>query len=262
MMRPSILSPQGLERLTALTHRRTLYAFDFDGTLAPLQDNPDSVRVDAELAACLARLASLAPVAIITGRKVDDVRPRLGFEPLAILGNHGAEDPGDRLTATRWSDALMPVRVRLSALSGELARAGVSIEDKGLSIALHHRLAHDPVASRRAIDHALEKLPSRVLRLSGKGVVNIVVADAPDKVAALRSLLNQTACATAFFAGDDSNDEPVFVAAAEDWVTLKIGEDVGSAARFGLANQDGMRAVVKHLVQNLFPAPLLGRDER
>ena len=54
-----------------------LLAFDFDGTLAPIVTDPDDARIPAPVARRLDRLASLLPVAIITGRAVADVRERL-----------------------------------------------------------------------------------------------------------------------------------------------------------------------------------------
>jgi trehalose 6-phosphate phosphatase len=251
MMLESILSPTGLERHASLARARPLIAFDFDGTLAPIQDRPDEVRIDAPLALRLGQLAALAPVAIITGRRVDDVRPRLGFAPVAILGNHGAEDPDDHRAATRWADALAPLRLRLSAWKRELRQAGVVVEDKGQSIALHHRLAASPATALETIDRVLEALPQRVLRHAGKDVVNIVAADAPDKAVALRTLLQRRGCSAAFFAGDDANDEPVFEAAADDWVTIKVGAEGRTAAGFGLANPDAMLEVVDRLLEAL-----------
>ena len=83
-------SPAGDAALAQFLARRPLLAFDFDGTLAPIVSRPDDARVPDTLAAMLARLAGLAPVAIVTGRQVDDVRPRLGFTPTYVVGNHGA----------------------------------------------------------------------------------------------------------------------------------------------------------------------------
>ena len=260
MMLESILSPAGLQRLAALARSRCLFAFDFDGTLAPIRDRPGDVRIDALLATRLGRLAALAPVAIITGRQVDDVRPRLGFVPLAIIGNHGAENPDDRPGAARWADALAPMRVQLSTWARELERAGVIVEDKGQSIALHYRLAPSPALAMCTIDRALDPLPSSVVRLSGKDVTNIVVVEAPDKADSLRALLERTCCETALFAGDDANDEPVFAAAGPSWVTVKVGPPGRTAARFGLADQAAMVDVVDRLLEVLACAEPCGES--
>src|SRR5262245_48710538 len=54
---------------------RPLLAFDFDGTLAPIIARPEESRVGDAVAERLARLATQRPVAVITDRSVDDVRP-------------------------------------------------------------------------------------------------------------------------------------------------------------------------------------------
>ena len=75
---------------------------DFDGTLAPLVDDPWEATVDPLAAAAVARLAACraAAVAIISGRALSDIRPRMGLSGIAYAGNHGAEidAPGLKLT--------------------------------------------------------------------------------------------------------------------------------------------------------------------
>ncbi len=97
----SLLGPQGLEALETLVRAPVLFAFDFDGTLAPIRPRPDDVHVSATIALRLDKLARARPVAIVTGRRIADVRERLGFTPAWIIGNHGAEDEGDPDAAAR-----------------------------------------------------------------------------------------------------------------------------------------------------------------
>jgi len=55
--------------------------------------------------------------------------------------------------------------------------------------------------------------------------------------------------ATAFFAGDDVNDEPVFASAPEDWLTLRVGrEGPHSKARFCLDGPEEMIMLLDHIV--------------
>jgi trehalose 6-phosphate phosphatase len=247
-MAASLLSAAGLDSLAFLARRHALFAFDFDGTLAPIRDRPEDVRIAPSLAGKLSRLAAKVPVAIVTGRRIDDVRQRLGFVPHAIVGSHGAEDHADPRATSKWADALSPLRVHLLASRRELMQAGVKVEDKAQSIALHYRTAPDPDVARAAIDKALSRMPPAVRRFDGKDVVNIVVAQAPDKAVAVRTLLEELGCDALFFAGDDLNDEPVFEAAQADWVTVKIGPDASSRARFCLHDQAQVESAVDGLL--------------
>ena len=72
-LRP-LLGPQGLAALAELAKGPALYAFDFDGTLAPIRPRPDDVHVSATIALRLEKLARVRPVAIVTGRQIADVR--------------------------------------------------------------------------------------------------------------------------------------------------------------------------------------------
>jgi len=202
---------------------RPLLAFDFDGTLAPLTARPEESRVADHMAQCLAQLARLRPVAVITGRAVDDVRPRLGFEPQYIVGNHGAEDPED-LKRMDMS-VLASFRRRLQDNAEELENAGVLIEDKIYSIALCYHSASDPVVAQKCCELLLRDLDTGLHFFGGKFVANVVVAGAPDKGDALATLVARSGADAALFVGDDINDDAVFARAEPTWLTVRIGRD-------------------------------------
>jgi len=248
LLRP-LLGPQGLAALADLVRTPALFAFDFDGTLAPIRPRPDDVHVSATIALRLEKLARARPVAIVTGRRIADVRERLGFVPAWIIGNHGAEDDGDPQAAARAHHALDALRERLHARADGLARAGVAVEDKGQSLALHFRTAPDRVAAAAMIEDVLAGFTATLHVFGGKLVYNAVAADAPDKAVAVRRLIERAGASAAFFAGDDVNDEPVFAAARPEWVTLRIGcERHVSAARFCIDGPQEMAGVLDRIL--------------
>jgi trehalose 6-phosphate phosphatase len=247
-LRP-LLGPQGLAALTALMQTPALFAFDFDGTLAPIRARPDDVHVSATIALRLEKLARVRPVAIVTGRRIADVRERLGFVPAWIIGNHGAEDDGDPDAAAHALGALDPLRERLRTRVDALAGAGVIIEDKGQSLALHFRTSPDRAAAAALIEDVLAGFTSTLHVFGGKLVYNAVAADAPDKAVAVQRLLARAGVQAAFFAGDDLNDEPVFAAARPPWVTVRIGcERRESAARFCIDGPHEMAGVLDRIL--------------
>ena len=245
----SLLGPQGLEALEALVRAPVLFAFDFDGTLAPIRPRPDDVHVSATIALRLDKLARARPVAIVTGRRIADVRERLGFTPAWIIGNHGAEDEGDPDAAARAHLALDALRERLREREDGLAGAGVLVEDKGQSLALHFRPAPDRDAANAMIEDVLAGFTGALHVFGGKLVWNAVAADAPDKAVAVQRLIARAGVQAAFFAGDDVNDEPVFAAAQRHWVTVRIGcERRASAARFCIAGPHEMAGVLDRIL--------------
>lgn len=230
-----LFTPQGDAALAALLRRPVLLAFDFDGTLAPIVAHPGDARPAPAVSARLHELSKRLPVAIVTGRAVNDVLPRLGFEPRFVIGNHGAEDVADPRASAALIGALDPARELVRRHAADFAAAEVLVEDKGQSMAWHYRLSKDRARALALIGKLLPQLGPGLSALPGKLVVNVVANDAPDKASAMHRLVARAGVDAALFAGDDVNDEPVFAAAPPHWLTIRVGvPDPMSAARFGL----------------------------
>src|SRR5664279_2559012 len=219
-----LLSPAGEAALAATMARRPLVAFDFDGTLAPIVARPDDARVPAVLAYRLELLARVVPLAIVSGREVDDLRGRLSFEPRYIVGNHGAEDPS--VPEADSASVLDGMRSRLGQQARLLGEAGVIVEDKRQSIALHYRLAPDRARAYEVVS-------------------NFAAAAAPDKADAVAGLVRRCGAQGAVFLGDDVNDEPVFARAEPSWLTVRVGrDDVSSLAMYYLEGPGDVTAML------------------
>lgn len=246
-----LFSLEGERALALVMQARPLLAFDFDGTLTPIVARPGDANLSKGVAARLGTLASRLPVAIVTGRSVADVRGRLGFEPRFIIGNHGAEDAGSADGAWELPQALDDLRLRLREWLPALAAAGVSVEDKGQSIALHYRLSRTRDRARQLITDLLGGHDRALRVFGGKLVVNVMSSVAPDKAEAVRALVHRSGVSCAIFAGDDVNDEPVFESAPAGWLTIRIGRDPQSKARYFLDSPGEMALLLERLVSLL-----------
>ena len=215
-----LLAPRGEAALAAIMRRSPLLGFDFDGTLAPIVTRPEQAHISRSVSVKLQRLAARLPVAIVTGRDAADVRRRLDFEPFCVVGNHGADAAPEHAAAARDLDG---VRHLLAGRAEAAQRAGVTVEDKGLSLALHYRLSRHPSQAAALIGDMLRGMDAGCRAFPGKMVVNVVPAAVPDKGAAMHRLVRQCGAACAFYVGDDVNDEPVFAGAPDDWLTVRIG---------------------------------------
>lgn len=247
-----LLTTRGLEALSRLMCRRVLFAFDLDGTLAPIVDHPADARVPDALASRLRQLVMLSPVAVVTGRSVADAQPRLGFRPHYLIGNHGAEGLGHAVE----SSGLARLRARWHECGAELRSLGVAFEDKRFSLALHYRQAPDPQHALRLIQAWLHPLPADLSTLGGKAVVNVLQRSAPDKADAVLRLLALSASEGLLFAGDDVNDEPVFERARPDWLTVRIGSpEAVSRAMYCLEEPAAMAQLLDLILKKLTARP-------
>lgn len=226
-----LFSPSTLPVLERLARERTLCAFDFDGTLAPIVDRPEQAAMRHRTRALLARLATLYPCVILSGRRRADLAAKLEGVPVSrLLGSHGAEteqpDPSARVRVAAWRNIL----------AGRLeADPRIWVEDKDLSLAVHYRQFPAKAQARRRILHAAAGLPgARVF--GGKQVVNIVEADAPNKGSALAAERQRLHSNWVLFVGDDDNDEEAF-ALPGNTVPVRVGRKLRSHARYYLRRQ-------------------------
>jgi len=162
------------------------------------------------------------PVAVITGRSVEDVAPRLGFEPQYIVGNHGAEDPAaaQQLDMSRSNHS----GASLAANAEQLRNAGIEIEDKVIRSrcipwrpTARPRRAHRSPVARFSIRHC-------TFSAANASPMSSLPA-APDKADALAALVNRCGADIRFVCRRRRHDEAVFMRADPTWLTVRIGRD-------------------------------------
>jgi trehalose 6-phosphate phosphatase len=243
MSPPEALSAAAAEALEAIvtTPSRTLIATDFDGTLAPIVDDPEQAYADPDAVAALGRLGErVGAVVVITGRPVRTVvrlgrfREVAGLGSLIVLGQYGVE---------RWNAAddefLLPpdppqiksVVAELPKLLQSLDLVATRIEDKGRAIAVHTRSLPDPKEALVRLAHPLRDLAARhgLAVEPGKNVWEIRTPGV-DKGATLRAVAAETGARQVIFAGDDLGDLPAFEAVRNLAATGVVGLLICSAS--------------------------------
>jgi trehalose 6-phosphate phosphatase len=227
---------------TALAKERTLCAFDFDGTLAPIVDHPDLAVMRVRTENLLRRLAALYPCIIVSGRARADVLEKLsGINVANVIGNHGAETEGapeSNRQVDQWRTAL---ELELDPVPG------VWVEDKGISLAVHYRQSAQKAEARRRILAAARKLKAAHL-FGGKQVVNLVVNGAPNKGDAIAAERDRLGCDWVLYVGDDANDEDAF-GLSGNVVSVRIGQKQQSRARYYLHTQAEIDELLELLVR-------------
>ena len=222
------------------------YFLDVDGTLIDIADTPDAAHVDTALLNLVARLhkASGGAVALVSGRALSDLEPRLGPLRLPLAGQHGMErrDAAGRL----WIHAAPPAAkcAIKEALAPILARhPGLLLEDKGLTLALHYRLApHLASYAHRLMVRLAGAVGAGLEVQLGKRVAEVKPAGI-DKGTAVAEYLAESPFKgrRSVFIGDDLNDEHGFAEVNKlDGISIKVGKG-SSCARFRLRDVAAVR---------------------
>jgi trehalose 6-phosphate phosphatase len=194
---------------------RCAILLDIDGTLLDIAPSPRQVFVPAGLRRVLSRLIEMTrgAAALVSGRPINDID--LIFSPLrlAAVGVHGAEirTAPDAQVQRRVAPLSKALKRRLAAVA-ELG-AGILVEDKGYSLALHYRLAAEkgPAVLAAATEICSGAPQELVEILPGKFVVEVKPAGI-DKGGAVNELMQHPPFAgrCPIFVGDDTTDLPVF----------------------------------------------------
>ena len=178
----------------------------------------------------------------------------LSEERRAVILDHLRRD--GKVEVGELSAALDALRARVLAMAAELQRAGVQVEDKGASLALHYRLAADRTVALEAIGRALEACDTGLHVFGGKMVINVVSSAADDKAAALHRIARRAGVHAVVYFGDDVNDETVFAAREPHWLTIRVGADAPeSAARYFIGGPRDMPRLLDRILQLTARAP-------
>lgn len=238
------LDPSLMASLSDLARQRTLLAFDFDGTLAPIVPDRDLARMTPTTEQLLIGLCAVYPCAVITGRSRSDVLGRLGGAPMKhVVGNHGLEHPDRRDLFAREMDE---ARAALQIVAQELP--GVELEDKGLSLSLHYRKADDTDYAKSVLTASLAELSNPYRVVPGHMVLSILPSSGPNKGQALLELQRLEGADAALFVGDDDTDEDAFALdTGGALVSLRIGHSARSRARHFVDEQEHIDDVLTAL---------------
>lgn len=254
----------GMDRTAALRERlgRAAVLTDFDGTLAPIVDDPPDARPAPGATETLLALAEVAPVVgVVSGRPVEFLVHHLPDQRLHLAGVYGFErrDLGevvDHPDAARWVE---PVRAAAAALDRRLPDE-VWVEAKRLSITLHYRRCPEhaervrATAAEVAATHGLTTRPARK-------AVEMHPDQSPDKGAVVTELA--AGCEAVCFVGDDVGDVSAFAALdrleAEGLATVRVAvasdESAPELVERADVVVDGPEGAVAWLASLLGPPP-------
>ena len=223
-----------------------LFFIDYDGTLAPIVDDPMKAFPHPDAPPLLEALNERYPLWIITGRNLQDLDTLLDM-PLSAIGLHGSQKGriGGTIQRLMPEDAVEAMRrLRKTVPAGE----GVHIEEKDTAFAIHYRAAEDEDEARDRIRAWADSVPDMLEAIWGKKVMELR-PKGMSKGTAVRKIAADLPDLTPIYLGDDVTDEDAFAAleGGDDAVTVKIG-DGKTHAQYRLSGPDAVVAYLRKYV--------------
>jgi len=224
---------------------RLLVALDFDGTLAPLVDDPMNARATPAAVEVVARLAAVpgTTVAFVSGRSMRDLRviaEHSDDSPVYLAGSHGVEfwTPGEGEAPSDDDEAAHRLRdeLRHAAEAATAHLPGVWIEPKTFGFGVPTRLAsaEDERSAFEIVDHLVRARAPHWRRRTGHNIVEYSFRH-EGKDSAVAVLRERLAATAVIFAGDDVTDEDALRALRPADLGIRVG--VGeTAARVRVAD--------------------------
>ena len=210
-----------LERVAGVP--RLLVASDFDGTLAPLVDDPAKARALPEAEAALITLAATSDteVALVSGRSLASLRAGVGrlADHATLVGGHGMEHDDDAPTPEETA--------RLDAAQRALDEViddvpGAWLERKPFSVVVHVRCVEPDEAQSVLLGAAVFAEEFGLHALEGHGVLE-ALARRPAKGTVIATLRDRAGADAVVYLGDDVTDDDAFTALGPDDLGISIG---------------------------------------
>lgn len=250
-----------LPRILKETKGKHLCIFlDFDGTISVIRKDPYKVGLSREMEDVIRKLAARKEisVAIVTGRKLDDIKRRVKIKSLIYVGNHGleAEGPGIKYVAKEARKARAAIFAIYKILKKELAgMPAVIVEDKKLTLSVHYRRA--PAAQAPKVESIVKRIIDRpvkrgeVAAFMGRKIWEVRPPEDLNKGTIVQYLLSTIRKAAGkstvpVYIGDDITDEDAFRKIKKGY-TVKVGLHgiKNTKAEYFLKNVSGVKKFLK-----------------
>jgi trehalose-phosphatase len=231
---------------------------DFDGTLSPIARTPDSAVLPGSTKKIITELSKCGRIklAVISGRKLLDIKKIVGINNIIYAGNHGMEIQGKGIKRTikvpKWFAAATK-NIKAAIRSKTKNVKGVIIEDKGLTLAVHYRMAEGKM--RQQIKKAF-RLAAAPYVLNGGIIIRkgkMLYEARPNinwdkgKAAILlfkRSLMKNT---LPIYIGDDETDKDAFKALRKRGITVFVGRKARFGAKYYLRDTKDVKRFLSKL---------------
>ncbi|WP_420148052.1 bifunctional alpha,alpha-trehalose-phosphate synthase (UDP-forming)/trehalose-phosphatase [Spirosoma sp.] len=231
--------------------RQRLLLLDFDGTLAPIVNNPADASPSEVMKNVLAYLAESSEVVVISGRNRAFLEKTFVGIRVHLVAEHGAflkkPDQAWELLDLSTDDWVGSVRSMMTPFVDRFA--GSFIEEKETALVWHYRMAEAEDIEGQAIELANQlrgasfSIPLSIIQ--GNKVVEVRAAQ-HSKGTVAHTILEQKSYDFIVSIGDDTTDEDMFRQLPNWAFTVKVGPGQ-SFARYRLARQHDVEVLLQQM---------------
>jgi alpha,alpha-trehalose-phosphate synthase [UDP-forming]/trehalose-phosphatase len=214
-----------------IPNKNVFLFLDYDGTLTPIAESPDKAIITEEIYSMITELRALLPVAIITGRSLENIMDIIGIEKMLFAGNHGAEiwDGNSQVINQDIAESTQIMKQLIKQLRDALSSIqGVIIEDKGITASIHFRMVNtQDVCKMHNIFWPIADNFKKLFKItSGKKVFEIRPYGIWNKGNAVNWIWeNYGKNRTPIYIGDDTTDEDAFRAIRGKGIGISVGKN-------------------------------------
>jgi trehalose-phosphatase len=247
--RETIKAKYLLNHLADIPKDELFLFLDYDGTLTPIVDSPDRAIIDEDMLLLIRKLQDIMPVAIVTGRSLNNIMDIIKTENMVYAGNHGAEIwDGNRVVIDQQiADSRETLNIMIAQLKTALSPIqGLIIEDKGITASIHFRMVspHDICKVHNVFWALAERHKEMFTITSGKKVFEIRPHGMWNKGDAVKWIWEHLGeNRVPLYIGDDLTDEDAFKAIRENGIGVSI--EKSDEADYFMKTQDEVKAFLK-----------------
>ena len=231
---------------------------DFDLTLSPLAPSQKDAFLPEITRSILKKIISYAPVVIMTGRKLSDIKKRVGIKGIIYIGNHGLEHNLDKknkiLLTPVYKNALL--QTKKEVIRKLKTYRGIKFEDKKYAFALGYRLVKkNKIQSLESTFRKIQKEIEQEGLLEAR--LNKKTFEVRPKIGIDKGTASRLALKTIkyklhkkvlpIYVGDAETDEDAFRALAHG-ITIKVGKSKKSLAKWYLRDQKEVALFLRWLL--------------
>lgn len=259
--------PSVMQRIKLAKH--VLFLTDFDGTLTPIVARPELANLTTRMRLLLQELRQTnnMTLGVISGRALDDIKNKVDVTGIIYAANHGLEIEGPGINFINpLADEIKPIIKVVGYMlkkSLETVR-GVFVEDKGLTLTVHYRLAEDDQTEnvKNTIDRVVGGVQAsgKVKITDGKKVYEVRPGVDWNKGKVIRLLLKKygrggyRSGLMVVFLGDDRTDEDGFEVIEKygNGLSIFVGEpNTDTSARFYLNSPAEVEVFLSRLLESV-----------